>query len=74
MITPHAELSINRQCRLLGIARSRFYYRRPPSAAEVDLLNRLDRMFTDHPVYGSRRLQGALLREGIAVGRRRVRD
>ena len=74
MITPHAELSINRPCRLLGIARSSFYDRpRPPSAAEVDLLHRLDRMFTDPPVDGSRRLQGALWRAGIAVGRRRVR-
>jgi len=36
-------------------------------------LKRLDRIFTDHPVYGSRRLQVALLREGISVGRRRVR-
>jgi putative transposase len=30
-------------------------------------------MFTEHPVYGSRRLQVALLREGISVGRRRIR-
>src|SRR5882757_9102663 len=41
--------------------------------AELELLKRLDRIFTDHPVYGSRRLQVALLREGISVGRRRVR-
>jgi putative transposase len=59
---------------VLGIARSSFYY--PPraaSAAELDVLNRLDRIFTEHPVYGSRRLQVALLREGISVGRRRIR-
>src|SRR5580693_7556827 len=43
------------------------------SAAELELLKRLDRIFTDHPVYGSRRLQVALLREGIPMGRRRVR-
>jgi putative transposase len=74
MITPNAALSVNRQCTLLGIARSSFYYQpRPTSAAEFDLLNRLDRIFTEHPVYGSRRLQVALLREGISVGRRRIR-
>jgi putative transposase len=74
MITPNAALSISRQCTLLGIARSSFYYQpRPPSAGELDLLNRLDRIFTEHPVYGSRRLQVALLREGISVGRRRIR-
>src|SRR6202022_3610068 len=74
MIAPEAGLSVSRQCTLLGIARSSFYYRpRPESAEELELLERLDRIFTDHPVYGSRRLQVALLREGIPVGRRRVR-
>src|SRR6202011_5514213 len=74
MIAPEAGLSVSRQCTLLGIARSSFYYRpRPESAEELELLERLDRIFTDHPVYGSRRLRVALLREGISVGRRRVR-
>src|SRR5438034_11081211 len=74
MIAPEAGLSVIRQCALLGIARSSFYYRpRPESAEELELLKRLDRIFTDHPVYGSRRLQVALLREGISIGRRRVR-
>lgn len=74
MIAPKAGLSVSRQCALLEIARSSFYYRpRPESAEELDLLKRLDRIFTDHPVYGSRRLQVALLREGLSVGRRRVR-
>jgi putative transposase len=74
MIAPEAGLSVSRQCALLGVARSSFYYRpRPESAAELELLKRHDRIFTDHPVYGSRRLQVALLREGISGGRRRVR-
>src|SRR6201994_3668669 len=74
MIAPNAELSVSRQCRLLGIARSSFYYQsRPTSADELDLLNRLDRIFTEHPGYWSRRLQVVLLREGISVGRRRIR-
>src|ERR1700736_5877168 len=74
MIAPEAGLSVSRQCTLLGIARSSFYYRpRPEFAEELDLLKRLDRIFTDHPVYGSRRLQVALSREGVSVGRRRIR-
>ena len=74
MIVPNAGLSVSRQSMLLGIARSSFYYQpRLTSADEVDLLNRLDQIFTAHPVYGSRRLQVALLREGISVGRRRIR-
>src|SRR4030088_3647040 len=74
MIAPEAGLAVIRQCALLGIARSSFYYRpRPESGEDLELLKRLNRIFTDHPVYGSRRLQVALLREGIPVGRRRVR-
>jgi putative transposase len=74
MIAPSAELSVNRQCQLLGIARSSYYYQpSPASANELDLLHRLDRIFTEHPVYGARRLRAMLLREGISVGRRRIR-
>jgi putative transposase len=36
-------------------------------------LKRLDRIFANSPVYGSRRLQVTLLREWISIGRRRVR-
>ena len=40
MIAPNAELSVNRQCTLLGIACGSFDYRpRPASADELDLLN-----------------------------------
>ena len=74
MIAPEAGLSVGRRCALLGIARSSFYYRqRPERAEELDLLKRLDQIFTDHPVYGSRRLQVTLLREGVLIGRRRIR-
>src|SRR5207248_3157230 len=74
MIAPEAGLSVSRQCALLGVVRSSFYYRpRPEAAEELELLKRLDRIFTDHPVYGNRRLQVALWREGISAGRRRVR-
>src|ERR1700760_1533317 len=74
MIAPEAGLSVSRQCALLGIARSSFYYRpRPEAAEELGILKQLDRIFTNDPVYGSRRLQVALLREAISIGRRRVR-
>src|SRR5262249_56172980 len=73
MIATEVGVTVNRQCALLGIARSSFYYRPRPEAEELDILKRLDRIFTSHPVYGSRRLQVALLREGTSIGRRRVR-
>src|SRR5260370_27996235 len=42
MIAPEAGLSVSRQCALLEIARSSFYYRPPPAPAqELALLKRL---------------------------------
>jgi len=74
MIKPNAELSLSRQSQLLGVSRSSLYYRpRPDSPREADLLKRLDRIFTEHPIYGSRRLRVMLAREGIEVGRRHIR-
>ena len=74
MIAPGSELSVARQAKLLGISRSSVYYRpRPESQDELDLLRRLDELFTENPVYGSRRLQQMLKREGVLVGRRRIR-
>ena len=75
MIRPNSALSLSRQCKLLGVSRSSLYYRpRPESPEELDLLKRLDRLFTDNPVYGSRRLQVMLERDGIHVGRRHIRQ
>ena len=74
MIKPNADLSISRQSQLLSVSRSSLYYRhRPDSAEELDLLKRLDELFTENPMYGSRRMQVVLKREGILVGRRRIR-
>lgn len=74
MIARASELSIARQAKLLGISRSSVYYHpRPESKEELDLLKRLDELFTENPMYGSRRLQQMLRREGVLVGRRRIR-
>ncbi len=74
MIAP-GSVYVTRQTRLLGVSRSSMYYHpKPESKEELDLLKRLDELFTDNPVYGSRRLQVMLRREGILIGRRRIRN
>jgi putative transposase len=74
MIAPGSALSIARQAKLLSVSRSSIYYRpKPESSEELDLLKRLDELFTENPMYGSRRLQVMLKRDGILVGRRRIR-
>jgi putative transposase len=69
----HGELSIRRQCGLLGLARSGVY--RPPRAAnenELGLMRRLDELFTAWPFLGSRRMVALLRAEGMGINRKRV--
>ena len=67
------ELSIRRQCELLGIARSGVY--RPPVPAndnDLALMRRIDELFTAWPFLGSRRMTAMRRAEGRAVNRKRV--
>jgi hypothetical protein len=67
MIAPEAGLSVSRQCALLRVARSSFYYRLWPE--ELDLLKRLDRIFTDIRSTAAAGCRSALSWEGLSVGR-----
>ena len=70
---PCAELSIRRQCELVGISRSGFYYEPVVETPEnLVLMRRLDELHLEHLVYGSRRLRALLQREGREVNRKRV--
>ena len=67
-------LSVSRQCRLLAVSRSTVYYRpRGESAQTLALMRRIDELYLDYPFYGSRQMMRHLAREGVAVGRQRVR-
>ena len=67
-------LSITRQCTILSISRSSFYYATSgESEANLALMRRIDELFMKYPFYGSRQMVRQLRREGIAVGRHRVR-
>lgn len=53
---------------------SQFYYTpRGESAENLALMRRIDELFLCYPFYGSRQMVRHLFREGIAVGRHRVR-
>jgi putative transposase len=70
----HADLSITAQCRLLSISRSSFYYAPQPESDETLALMRvIDAGFLDMPWYGSRQMVRHLRRQGVNIGRRRVR-
>ena len=70
----HPQLSIVRQCELLGLARSSYYYEPVPESEEDILLMRLlDEQYTRTPFYGKRKMVKFLQDEGYAVDRKRVR-
>ena len=69
----HLKLPIVRQCALLGVSRSRLYYR-PKATSEEDLslMREMDQQYLETPFYGSRRMKAWLERRGIMVNRKRV--
>jgi putative transposase len=66
-------LSIARQCELLGLPRSTYYYElATESDANLALMRRLDEQFLKTPFYGSRRMAEELSSETELVNRKRV--
>jgi putative transposase len=73
LVKPCSDLSLRRQCELVGISRSGYYHEPCPETAEnLALMRQLDELHLAHPVYGSRRLMVLLRRAGQEVNRKRV--
>jgi putative transposase len=69
----HLQLSIRRQCALLGLARSTLYDQPLGERAEnLQLMRLLDEQYTATPFYGVRRMTAWLRGQGYAVNRKRV--
>lgn len=67
------KLSKTRQCELLQINRSSIYYRaKGLSSYNLNILNRIDEIYTENPDYGYRYLHRHLLEDGFSIGRDRV--
>ena len=64
----HAELSVRRQCELLGLNRSTLYYQ-PADEAETNLrlMRLIDAEYTAHPFSGSRKILRWLRQQEQAV-------
>jgi putative transposase len=73
LIDSESELSVRRQCDLLGVSRSGLYYEpAPTSTDELALMRRIDELHLEHPFYGSRNIAHALSNEGLRVNRKCV--
>jgi putative transposase len=70
----HGELSIRRQCAMLGVARSGIYRKpRPANDNDLEAMRRIDALFTARPFFGARRIARTLSEEGFPIDRKRVR-
>ena len=70
----HGELSVSRQCELLGLPRSSWYYR-PAGEKEynLELMRLLDEQYTRTPFYGVEKMTLWLREQGHEVNVKRVR-
>jgi putative transposase len=73
MINREEPVSVLRQCAMLGVSRSSFYYQPVPvKPVQLDLMRRLDQLHLQYPFYGSRGLRNALSAEGYCVNRKKI--
>ena len=73
MVKAEGKLSITRQCQLLKLPRSSYYYEaRAISADDLSLMKAMDRCHLQYSFYGSRRIRRWLADEGFVVSRKKV--
>jgi len=69
----HTELSVSRQCQLLGISRSSAYYKpQPVKPEDLELMRLIDEQYLKTPVYGTRSMKKHLRRLGHKINRKKV--
>ena len=70
----HPQLSIARQCELIGLPRASYYreIRLTESQENLELMRLIDEEYMRHPFYGSRKMRDYLHRQGHFVNRKRV--
>ena len=73
MIKPkNRRLSISRQCKILNVNRSSYYYRpRPIKQEDLDLMRKIDELYLENPSSGSRTIRRQLKRQGVNASRKK---
>ncbi len=70
MMPGHPRISVSRQCELLEISRTAYYYRSVGiSGEDLSRMRVMDEVFTRHPFYGARRLSEELAARGLPTCR-----
>ncbi len=71
----HPGLSLRKQCEILGVNRSSYYYNPKPLDEETLYLMRIvDEIYAEHPYFGSRQMVNYLRLKGYSVGRSKIRS
>jgi len=66
-------LTITKKCELLELPRSSYYYEsRGETAENIYLMERIDKIHTEHITWGSRKIRDYLRNEGHKVNRKRI--
>ena len=75
IIPSYKKISVVKQCQLIGLQRSNFYFKpRGESFFNQELMKRIDRKFLDCPFYGVKRMTSYLRFDlGYRVDEKRVR-
>ncbi|MFC3119230.1 hypothetical protein [Jhaorihella thermophila] len=75
MVEPaNPELSIGKQCKLLSISRSSFYYQpKGETALNLMLMRQIDEQFLETPFFGVQQMTWHLRNEGHLVNEKRIR-
>jgi putative transposase len=71
----HPQLSIQRQCELIGLPRSSYYRKNRTVQGNPEsmvIMRLIDEEYTRHPFYGSRKMRDFLYRQGYTVNRKRI--
>jgi putative transposase len=68
-----SNLSVTRQCELLHVSRSCYYYQPlPVSETDLKIMHAIDEIATDNSEYGYRYIHQQLLEDGYLIGKDRV--
>ena len=56
MIESTRKVTITRQSALLMVSKSSYYYEHQYTEHELEIMDQIDAIYTEHPYYGSRRM------------------
>ncbi len=70
----HSQLSVCKQCQLLDVNRNRLSPRKPKRVdGDEAVMKEIDRIYTEFPFYGARKIMAELRDIGVRIGRKRCR-